>query len=133
LLKQTEEDGISSFIGILMNSYTRYFNTKNGKVGPIFQGRFKAVRVESDEQLLHLSRYIHLNPYSSHILNKPEDLLNYYFSSFPEYLRKIKSNYCSKELVLGNFKSREKYKEFVFDQADYQRNLEKIKHLALEK
>lgn len=133
LLKQVEENGISSFVGKLINSYTRYFNTKNEKVGPILQGRFKAVRVESDEQLLHLSRYIHLNPYSSHILNKPADLLGYSFSSFPEYLGKVEPTLCSKELVLNNFKDREEYEKFVFDQADHQRNLEKIKHLALEK
>lgn len=133
LLQQMEEDGISKFIGKLTNSYTRYFNTKNERTGPLFQGRFKAVRVETDEQLVHVSRYIHLNPYSSHIVNSLEDLVNYFYSSFPEYLGKVKTSYCFRQIVLGNFKNEEEYKKFVFDQANYQRTLEQIKHLALEK
>lgn len=62
LLKQAADGGISKFLSQVTNSYTRYFNTKHKRVGPLFQGTFKAVHVETDEQLIHLSRYIHLNP-----------------------------------------------------------------------
>ena len=62
LVQQLTDDGISRLMKLLSDSYTRYFNTKNERVGPLLQGQFKAVRVESDEQLLHLSPYIHLNP-----------------------------------------------------------------------
>lgn len=132
IIKQVVENGISKFTGNFTNSYTRYFNTKNERAGPLFQGKFKAKRIETEEQLFHLSRYVHLNPYSSYVVKTLKDLENYPFSSLPEYLGKVQTNYCAKEVVLGNFKNKAEYKKFLFDQADYQRKLEEIKHLTLE-
>lgn len=132
ILKQIEDQGIAKFMSNFTNSYTRYFNIKNKRSGHLFQGKFKALRVESDEQLLHLSRYIHLNPYSSYIVKTFGDLKRYPYSSLCEYLGELKINFCHKEIVLDQFKNIESYKNFVFDQADYQRRLEEIKHLLLE-
>lgn len=132
LLKQITEKGISDFIGNLANSYTRYLNTRQKRVGPFLQGRFKAVRIETNEQLLHVSRYIHLNPLTSFLVKDFNDLVNYSYSSFPEYLRETRAELCQKAIVLDQFRSREAYRKFVFDQADYQRELDVIKHLALE-
>lgn len=132
LLKQLNENGISKFIGQFENSYTRYFNIKNEKEGPLFLDQFKAVRIESDEQLMHVSRYIHLNPHTSFVVKKVSDLENYSWSSFPEYLNNSSGGVCEKETILSLFKNKEKYKKFVFDQANYQRELDKIKHLVLE-
>lgn len=132
LLKQVIDGGISKFIGNFTNSYTRYFNTKHKREGALFQGKFKAVRIESDEQLLHVSRYIHLNPYSSYVIKTLGELENYSYSSLPEYLQKLPNNFCQKEIILDQFKNINSYKNFVFDQADYQRELENIKHLTLE-
>ncbi|OGM21543.1 hypothetical protein A2714_00295 [Candidatus Woesebacteria bacterium RIFCSPHIGHO2_01_FULL_38_9] len=133
LLKQLKDKGISTFMRILQNSYTRYFNTKNKRDGPILKGQFKAVRIERDEQLLHVSRYIHLNPYTSFITRSVEDLLKYPWSSLPEYVNYIKKErLCNRNLVLSLFKSAREYKKFVLNHADYQRNLKSIKHLTLE-
>lgn len=132
LLRQIVDDGISKFLSKFTNSYTRYFNTKRKRNGPLFQGKFKAVRIETDEQLLHVSRYIHLNPYTSFIVKEIDDLVNYIYSSFPEYLGKAKVNSCHKEDILGQFKNIQVYKKFVFNQADYQRELQNIRHLMLE-
>lgn len=132
LLKQKVDNGISKFTADFQNSYTRYFNTKRQRFGPLLQGRFKAVRIEDENQLLHVNRYIHLNPYSSFVVKTLDDLMNYPWSSFIEYVGKSKTNICSKEIILSNFADVEKYKEFIFDQADYQRELESIKHLLLE-
>lgn len=133
LLKQKNDGGISKFMAIFQNSYTRYFNTRHRKIGPILQGQCKAIRVEDESQLLHLSRYIHLNPYSAFVVKEVRDLERYRWSSFLEYLRReITKNICKKEIILSNFREREGYRNFVFDQAGYQRELEKIKHLILE-
>lgn len=132
LLKQLAGGGISKFMSDFANSYTRYFNTKNQRIGPLFEGKFKAKRVETDEQLLHLSRYIHLNPYSSYVIRTLRELESYPYSSFPEYIKKGDIDFCNKEVILDQFPGPASYKKFVFDQADYQRELEKIKHLALE-
>lgn len=131
MLKQLKEGGISKFISNLTNSYTKYFNTKHERVGPLFEGIFKAVIVETDEQLIHLSRYIHLNPVSSFIIQE-KDLENYPWSSLPEYLGKSEENFCKKETVMDLFKNIKDYKKFIMDQISYAKELEKIKHIALE-
>ena len=132
LLKQVANRGISKFISNFTNSYTRYFNTKNKREGALFKGKFKSVRIESDEQLLHVSRYTHLNPYSSYVIKTLEELENYPYSSLPEYLQRSPKGSCQKEIILDQFKNLNSYKNFVFDQANYQRELENIKHLILE-
>lgn len=132
LLKQVEENGISKFLSNFTNSYTRYFNVKNERKGPLFQGKFKAIRVEGEEQLLHLSRYIHLNPYSSYVVKSIEDLEMYSYSSLPEYLKRGQANFCSSEVIFSQFRYPKLYRQFVFDQADYQRRLEEMKHLTLD-
>lgn len=122
LLKQTLDNGISKFVSQCCNSYTRYFNTKHNRVGHVFQGTFKSVLVESEEQLIHLTRYIHLNPYVSSIIKK-EALPDYPWSSYPEYLRG-----GSKTIGMEP----EKYRQFVTNHADYARELELVKHLTID-
>lgn len=112
------------------HSYSKYFNAKNERTGSLFQSMFKAVRIESDEQLIHVSRYIHLNPVSSFLINI-ESLTDYAWSSFKDYMNPSDSIIATKS-ILDYFKSKEEYKKFVFNQADYQRELEQIRHLALE-
>lgn len=132
LLKQLKDDGISFFMSNFANSYTRYFNIKNERIGSLFQGKFKAIRIETDEQLFHVSRYIHLNPHTSYVVKTLKELEAYPYSSFPEYLGNSKTDFFQKEIILDQFKDSASYKKFVFDQADYQRKLNQIKHLALE-
>lgn len=131
LLKQQVDEGISKFISNFTNSYTKYFNTKHQRIGPILQGTFQAVLVETDEQLIHLSRYIHLNPVSSSII-KPEELEDYYWSSFREYLNLTSDRICNKEVVVEFFSDIKKYAEFVKDQISLAKELDKIKHLTIE-
>lgn len=128
LLKQTRDGGITEFISKLSNSYTKYYNTKYGRVGPLLQGEFKAVLVESDEQLLHLSRYIHLNPLSSFLV---KNLDHYQWSSYTEYISGSQG-ICSKEEILGFFKTPKDYQQFVLDQADYAQKIESIKHKLID-
>lgn len=132
LLKQNDENGISKLLSNLQNSYVRYFNIKNERIGPLFQGPFKAVRIDSEEQLLHVSRYIHLNPYSSGIVKTTDKLLKYEWSSLPEYFSQVKFPLCKKDDILSSFKTDDSYKNFVLDNADYQKELENIKHLTFD-
>lgn len=130
LLKQTAEQGISHYMRRTVNSWARYFNTKYNRPGALFQGAFKAIHIETDEQLIHLSRYIHLNPLVSYVV-KEKDFLSYPWSSLPDYLSG-KSSFVELGPVLNQFSSSTVYQKFVLDQADYAKSLEAIKHLVFE-
>lgn len=132
LIQQTVDGGITKFMQRLSNSYTKYFNTKHSRVGPLFQGQFKAVRVQSDEQLLHVSRYIHLNPYTSKVVETTEGLEHYQWSSLKEYLNLARKEICDKELINGIIPSTKEYRQFTLDYAEYAQSLELIKHLIIE-
>ena len=62
LIRQSTQLGIVSFMRRLTNAYTKYFNERYTRVGPLFQGCYKAALVQEEPYLLHLTRYIHLNP-----------------------------------------------------------------------
>ena len=129
ILKQLKENGISLFMSNILNSCSRYFNTKHKRKGPLWEGRFKNVLVETDEQLLHLTRYIHLNPVTAYLVNKPAD---WAASSYKEYLleKETNSRICNYEPVLKCFPGH--YEKFVEDTISYQRDLAKIKNQILE-
>lgn len=132
LLKQITEKGISLFISNFQNSFAKIFNLKNDRNGALFQNPFKAKRVETDEQLIHLSRYIHLNPVTSYLIEF-NDLLAYPWTSFPNYAGDLTERISiEKELVEKLFPSHDKYREFVGDQVAYQRNLALIKDQIID-
>jgi len=87
--------------------------------------------VESNEQLIHLSRYIHLNPVAGFII-KIDALENYQWSSYPEYLGIIKRQIANTTEIMSFFKDTKEYKKFVLDQADYLKKFEKIKYITID-
>lgn len=129
LIKQNRKNGITEFMSKLLNSYTKYYNTKYDRVGALLQGMFKAILIESDAQLIHVSRYIHLNPITSHLVKK---LDQYKWSSYQEYIENEPEGFCAKEIILGQFKSAKDYKQFVLDQVSYALDLEFIKHQIID-
>ncbi len=131
LLKGLTEKGAIQFMSNFQNSYAKYFNLRTNRSGTLFQAMFKAVRIETDEQLIHVSRYIHLNPVTAYIVNNIEDLENYPWSSYQDYLNSVPC-FISKQLILSFFKDISTFKKFTADQVDYQRKIDEIKHLILE-
>lgn len=127
LVKVLTDSYLSKYISDVENSFTRYFNIKFERKGPLWQSRFKSVRIKTNEQLLHVSRYIHLNPTTSYLVENPGD---WQFSSYREI---ISNNSLLKntltEISISNALN---YKKFVNDQIDYQRKLKVIKKLILE-
>lgn len=128
LLKQIRENGITTFVSKISNSYTKYFNTRHKRIGPLLQGSFKAVRIENDEQLLHTSRYIHLNPLIDYLV---KDLSNYEYSSYPQFIGMV-NGFCQTKYVLDHFPSKSDYKKFVLDQEDYGRTIKNLERFFLD-
>jgi len=133
LIREIVHGGISKYIGDVQNSITRYSNIRIKRKGPVFLSQFKAVHIETDEQLLHVSRYIHLNPYTSFMVKNYEDIFTYPWSSIKEYQQNYTGRiFCKTEWIKSNFKNFHAYELFVLDNADYQRRLANIRHLIFD-
>lgn len=91
-------------------SYTKAMNKRYNSVGTLFQGAFQAKHVAQDEYLLHLSRYIHLNPVLNGLVERAGD---WEFSSYPEYVGLRSGTLPQPEIVLSQFPPSEAYREFV--------------------
>ena len=112
LLEQKEDKGISKFLSNLQNSYTKFFNISHERDGSLFSDQFKAVRIETDEQLIHVSRYIHLNPHTGFVVKSLKELEEYPWSSFPDYLQTPRE-FVDTEFILSFFGNSQKYIKFV--------------------
>lgn len=116
LIRQNERTSMTKFIRSLSTRYSMYFNRKYERVGSLFQGRYKAVSVESEQQLLYLSHYIHRNPTptSRSVL----EVENYRYSSLRNYLEKINQVWVKTDLISSYFSKSNPnltYRAFVFD------------------
>jgi hypothetical protein len=98
--------------------YTQRYNRSHRMDGALFRGRYKSILVDSDEYLLHLSKYIHLNPVEAKMVGR---LDSYRWSSYPAFVGKQKpSNWLKTNEVYDQLNARrnikKKYREFVEEQ-----------------
>jgi len=109
---------LSGMMQYLITNYVRYFNKRHERCGHLFQSRFRSVLVDAEGYAKELSRYIHLNPVRSGIVERPE---LYAWSSYGYYVGKAEpERWLETALVLRLFKGRRKeaqaaYSEFVRD------------------
>lgn len=127
VLKQLKDKGIVLYMKNILNSYSRYFNTKHIRKGPLWEGRFKSVLIEKQEYLQHLTRYVHLNPVTSKLTENPS---NWKYSSYNEYLNDDPEKLCRYADMLEI--DAQQYKTFVEDRIAYQQELHQIKSMLLE-
>lgn len=103
LLFQRSSIAPNKFMQSLLISHVRFFAKKYNTTGHIFQTRFKAKTIDSQEYLLQLSRYIHQNPAKS-VNNFSDAFLNSYsWSSYLEYIGKRDNPYIDTQPVLSYF------------------------------
>lgn len=102
-------------------AYTMYFNLKYKRVGPLFQGTFKAARIAQENYLLHISRYVHLNP---------RQYETYKYSSLRDYLGKRQpAPWLKIDRMLELFDDdHNRYADFLADYKQKRDMLEEIKH-----
>ena len=114
LVKERTEtgNGISWYLQRIQTGYAKYFNTKYGKRGHLFQGNFRAVPIENNDQLLYLSTYIHRNPRELLEWENNEHL--YMWSSYQDYASKNRwGNLLAPNIILDQFATKKSYRNFV--------------------
>ncbi|HCP08766.1 MAG TPA: hypothetical protein DIT25_03150 [Candidatus Moranbacteria bacterium] len=128
ILKQLRENGIKNFMHKLSTSYTNYFNKMNKRSGSLFQGPFKSAHIDSNEYLLYLSAYVNKNNFIHGYNNNN----NWPYSSLPDYLGERNGRLVKKEIILGQFRSIEEYKEFIDSNAIYMREKKGMEKYLIE-
>ena len=108
-------------------SYTKAINKQKERVGPLFQGPFRALWVDRNEYLLHLSRYIHVNPVTAGLVDRPEE---WTFSSYRDYIGLRQGTLPATEVILSQFPSCQAYQTFVESYSD--QNAKIIEHLLFD-
>ncbi len=142
LVKQISENGVSNFMNKL-GGYSYYFNKKYKRVGPLFQGRFKAVLVRTDAQLRNAFVYVNTNPIGllrgdwkekgvEDFVKTKEFLETYRWSSYPDYLGKEGVSLAKKDFFLKVFGSNNDCREEVESWLKHKVDLSKYKDIALE-
>lgn len=119
LVYQISEGAMQRLMRGVMTAYSRYFNKKYKRSGSLFESRYKASMIMSDEYLMHITRYIHLNP---------KKWQNYPYSSLSGYLNSHTEDWWHEGKILELFSSRADYGEFVADYEAIRDSLALIKH-----
>ncbi len=130
ILEQVADRGIEKFMHRLGTGYTNYFNNKYDRTGSLFQGRFKAVHIDSDSYLLHTSVYVNLNNRVHQFGNSVSKLMK---SSWKEYIGESDGDFCDKDMILGQFENINEYKKFaeeslkeILERREYDKSVEEI-------
>jgi putative transposase len=128
LLRERKENGISKFMHKIGTAYTLYFNNKHDRTGSLFQGKYKRVHIQNDNQLLYIPHYIHLNPIKEKSFStqkaKIQYLENFKWSSYVDYVGgKNFSSVTQREYILSLFGDETGYKKdillFVYDKKKF--------------
>jgi putative transposase len=111
-VREVEELGIVRYMQRVLNAYAKYANAKYETVGHFFQGPYRAVHIEDNDQLLYLSTYIHRNPRElPGMVGKEHE---YTWSSYQDYLDHNRfGKLLDPSLVLDQFESVHDYRAFV--------------------
>ena len=118
LYQYDDETAVTRFMKSVSTAYTAYFNRKYKRRGALFESTYKAVWMNNDAQLQHITRYIHLN-------HARYDTWSH--SSYGDYLAQARP-WIDTSPILDLFSSTEEYKQFVADYEDVQRERDAIKH-----
>jgi len=144
LVRQIKNDGITQFMKKLGTGYATYFNKKYDRKGHLFQGRFGAVHIRTNEQLKTVFVYIHTNGISliepkwkekgiSNLKKVIKFLENYKWSSYPDYLGKNNFPSVTKRDFLLKVMGGEKgCRNFVEGWVKYKKELKDFNKIAPE-
>ncbi|MEK7071782.1 MAG: transposase, partial [Patescibacteria group bacterium] len=144
LVKQIKDRGITQFMRKLGVGYAAYFNKKYNRMGHLFQGRFRAVHIKDDKQLITVFVYIHTNGISliepswkEKGIKNPnkviEFLENYKWSSYPDYIdKKNFPSVTERKFLLKMMGGKNGCKEIIDDWVKYKKTLKGFDEVILE-
>lgn len=119
VLRQNTEVPLSVLVHKVLTGYVKYFNKKYNRVGGLFQDQVKSVHVETNEQLMWLSGYVHSNPSVAKLVRYDKE---YQWSSYGAYMQYLKKNdnktyphICKSDIILDQCKSKKEYESIVND------------------
>src|SRR3989344_6773973 len=129
LIKQVTDKGVIRFMANISNSLTRNYNIKNDRKGPVFLPQFKSKRIKNQELLIHVSRYIHTNPYAHELVKLAKDIFDYPYSSIKSYTSSTNTVKINTDKVMPSFGNDPKrYKQFILNNAEDQKTRELVKY-----
>jgi REP element-mobilizing transposase RayT len=115
LLRPEEDDALSRFIQRLFNSYTQAFNKQQERSGTLFEGRAKSKFVDSDEYVIHLCRYIHLNPVRAGLVSNPGE---WAYSNYLDWVGQRNGTLVDHAFIHQYFLKPKDYETFVLSEID---------------
>lgn len=110
LMIETKDTHIKYFMSRLNSQYAMYFNRRYEYVGYLFQGRYYSQVIDTDLEMMEVSRYIHLNPVKARIVDRPEE---YLWSSYSMYLGKNEKRIIQTEKIIDCFNTIKDYELFI--------------------
>ncbi len=121
LFQESDPMAITQLMRSVATAYTMYFNRKYKRHGHLFQSIFKASRITDEAYLLHITRYIHMNPRS--YLRYPWSSIGYYLGAQqPPWLHTDRVNDMPPKV----------YKRFLHDYESKKEELELLKAMLAD-
>ena len=124
IYQKDQPEAIKDFMRCLLTSYSKYFNAKYRRVGSLFESRYKAKRIDDDNYLIHISRYVHMNPRRWRAYSHSS--LSYYAAGSPP-------GWLKPGRVLGSFKNSHEYLNFLNEYEQKKTELDELKYQLADK
>jgi len=110
--------GLSYLMRRLLTGYAVAFNRRRGRVGHLFQNRYRSIVCEEEPYLLALVRYVHLNPLRAGIVTGLKALAEYPWCGHGTLMGRVENPWQDTAEVLARFgetleRAREEYAAFV--------------------
>lgn len=118
LIYQRQPGEMAKFMRCMLTSYSRYFNKKYKRRGPLFESRYRASMISDESYLEHISRYIHLNP---------KQWRDYEYTSLPYYLQQDEVSWVRPKRIMDIFETPAEYLKFMEDYVEQKKLLEILK------
>jgi REP-associated tyrosine transposase len=110
LLRSDSDGAIARYIQRLFNSNAQAFNKQQGRSGTLFESRAKSIWIDDEKHLIHLCRYIHLNPVVAQLVAHPQD---WKFSNYLEWIGKRDGTMVDREFIRTYFENPSEYATFI--------------------